>query len=68
MNEFGVKSKVFGLVETGVQNTATVYWNLPVAELVEQTLKGAKGFWPTTAPFRVRTGEFTGCSPKTNSQ
>lgn len=64
MNEFGVKSKVFGLVETGVQNTATVYWNLPVAELVEQTLKRGEGVLADNGSLCVRTGEFTGRSPK----
>jgi phosphoenolpyruvate carboxykinase (ATP) len=64
MNEFGVKSKVFGLAETGVQNAGTVYWNLPVAELVEQTLKREEGVLADNGSLCVRTGEFTGRSPK----
>lgn len=64
MNELGVKSKVFGLAETGVKDASTVYWNLPVPELVEQTLARGEGVLADNGSLCVQTGEFTGRSPK----
>ncbi|MFM2376860.1 MAG: hypothetical protein RLZZ165_1957, partial [Bacteroidota bacterium] len=64
MNEFGVKSKVHGLEETGVNCKSNVYWNLPIPELVEQTLKREEGVLADNGSLCVRTGEFTGRSPK----
>lgn len=64
MNEFGIKSKVFGLAETGIRNSVKVHWNLAPAELVEQTLARGEGVLADNGSLCVRTGEFTGRSPK----
>ena len=64
MNEFGIKSKVFDLSATGIRNAANVYWNLAPAELVEQTLSRNQGQLADNGSLCVRTGEFTGRSPK----
>lgn len=64
MNEFGIKSKVFGLDKTGVSASHNVYWNLPPAELVEHTLRRGEGTLANTGALVVKTGEFTGRSPK----
>jgi phosphoenolpyruvate carboxykinase (ATP) len=64
MNEFGIRSTVFGLAETGVRSTSNVHWNLQVAELVEQTIKRGEGVLADNGSLCVRTGEFTGRSPK----
>jgi phosphoenolpyruvate carboxykinase (ATP) len=63
MNEFGVKSEVFGLGDTGVRNASTVYWNLNPAELVEHTLRRGEGVMADSGGLAVNTGEFTGRSP-----
>lgn len=64
MNEFGIKSKVFGLADTGLSSKSNVYWNLPVPELVEQTLARKEGTLANNGGLCVATGEFTGRSPK----
>ncbi len=64
MNEFGIKSKVFGLAASGVNGTSTIYWNLAVPELVEQTLARGEGILANNGSLCVATGEFTGRSPK----
>jgi phosphoenolpyruvate carboxykinase (ATP) len=64
MNEFGIKSKVFGLQESGIRNANNVYWNFAPAALVEQTITRGQGELADNGGLCVATGEFTGRSPK----
>jgi phosphoenolpyruvate carboxykinase (ATP) len=64
MNEFGNKSNVFSLSDSGIKNAVNVHWNLTPAELVEQTLSRGEGVLADNGALCVNTGEFTGRSPK----
>ncbi len=64
MNELGNKSKVSSLGDSGITNAGNVYWNTPVAVLYEQTIKRGEGEIASSGGLVVKTGEFTGRSPK----
>ena len=64
MNEFGLKAESASLKDLGLQNAASVFWNLTPAELVEETICRGEGFLSDTGALAVDTGEFTGRSPK----
>ncbi len=64
MNEFGIKSKVFSLADVGISSSSNIYWNLPVPQLVEQTLARGEGTLADNGALCAATGEFTGRSPK----
>lgn len=64
MNELGIKSKVHSLAEIGVQNAGTVYWNQTPAVLYEQTIARGEGQLADSGGLVVKTGKFTGRSPK----
>ena len=64
MNEFGTRSKNASLAELGLQDVASVFWNLSSAELTEETIKKGEGLMTESGALSVDTGEFTGRSPK----
>lgn len=63
MKIVGYKSGVDTLSQLGIKDTATQYWNLTSAELVEETIKRGQGLLNDTGALAVDTGEFTGRSP-----
>ncbi len=64
MNEFGLRAKDATVSGLGLGNVAGAYWNLNVAELVEETLINGEGCLTDTGALAIDTGEFTGRSPK----
>lgn len=48
----------------GLNHVSTAYWNLPPAELVEETLALGQGMLTNSGALAIETGEFTGRSPK----
>src|SRR4051812_26072009 len=64
MNEFGIKAKNASIASLGLGNVSAAYWNLNVAELVEETIIRGEGMLTDTGALAVDTGEFTGRSPK----
>ena len=53
-----------GLETHGLSNLRAVYWNLSTPELYEEIVKRREGIIAHLGPMVVRTGEFTGRSPK----
>lgn len=64
MNEFGIKAKNASIASLGLKNVSAAYWNLNVAELVEETIIRGEGTLTDTGALAVDSGEFTGRSPK----
>ncbi len=64
MTHFGKKAEGATLDYLGLKHAATAFWNLPPAELVEETLALGQGSLTSTGALAVDTGEFTGRSPK----
>jgi phosphoenolpyruvate carboxykinase (ATP) len=57
-------SPVVGLETHGLSNLKTVYYNLHTPALYEEALKRNEGVLSHLGPLVVRTGQFTGRSPK----
>ncbi len=64
MNEYGLKNPNFSVAELGLKNVSAAYWNLTVAELVEEVVIRGEGELTDFGALAVDTGEFTGRSPK----
>jgi phosphoenolpyruvate carboxykinase (ATP) len=52
------------LAQHGIRDTGAVYWNLPAARLYEEAVRREEGLIGQSGPFVVRTGQYTGRSPK----
>jgi phosphoenolpyruvate carboxykinase (ATP) len=63
-NEIGVKNPDFLLSEIGLSGVSNAYWNLHPSELVEFTIRRGEGRLTDTGALAIKTGEFTGRSPK----
>ncbi len=64
MNNYGKKAEKASLESIGLKNLANAYWNLPPAELVEETVVLGQGILTKTGAIAIDTGEFTGRSPQ----
>ncbi|MFN0032754.1 MAG: phosphoenolpyruvate carboxykinase (ATP) [Flavobacteriales bacterium] len=64
MTHFGKKAEGATLDYLGLKHVATAYWNLPPAELIEETIALGQGTLTSTGALAIETGEFTGRSPK----
>jgi phosphoenolpyruvate carboxykinase (ATP) len=64
MNNVGIRPSRFGLEQQGLRNIQTAYWNLGAAQLLEQAIQRHEGTLASGGALVVRTGQFTGRSPK----
>ncbi|TVR75972.1 MAG: phosphoenolpyruvate carboxykinase (ATP) [Chitinophagaceae bacterium] len=64
MEQIGIKSPQADLSEIGLNGLGKVYWNLTPAQLVEHTLSQDQGKLSDSGALVVKTGAFTGRSPK----
>src|SRR5450631_4943388 len=53
-----------GLEHHGIRNVNAAYWNLGTAKLLEHAIQRREGNMASGGAFVVRTGQFTGRSPK----
>ncbi len=64
MQNAGVRPSRYDLSQHGLRNFETAYWNLGTAQLIEKSLQRHEGLLASGGAFVVRTGQFTGRSPK----
>ena len=60
----GIRPSRFGLAEHGIRNINVAYWNLGAAQLLEHAVRRHEGLFASGGSYVVRTGQFTGRSPK----
>ncbi|HTQ56012.1 MAG TPA: phosphoenolpyruvate carboxykinase (ATP) [Bryobacteraceae bacterium] len=60
----GIRPSRHGLIWHGIRNINIAYWNLGTAQLLERAVRRHEGLFATGGSFVVRTGQFTGRSPK----
>jgi phosphoenolpyruvate carboxykinase (ATP) len=58
------RTRQAGLEEHGIHNVNAAYWNLSAAALVEHAIQRREGSLAADGSLVVRTGQFTGRSPK----
>ncbi len=64
MQNVGVGPSRFGLDQHGLRNLGAAYWNLGTAALIEHAVRRLEGTLAAGGALVVRTGQFTGRSPK----
>lgn len=60
----GIRPSQYGLELHGLHNINVAYWNLGTAQLVEHAIQRREGNLASGGALVVRTGQFTGRSPK----
>lgn len=60
----GIKSDCSDLTKVGLNPQSDVYWNLPPAALVQESISRGMGKLTDLGALAIDTGEFTGRSPK----
>jgi phosphoenolpyruvate carboxykinase (ATP) len=60
----GIRPSRHGLEAQGFRNINVAYWNLGTAQLLEHAIQRREGNFASGGSFVVRTGQFTGRSPK----
>ncbi|MBX9600937.1 MAG: phosphoenolpyruvate carboxykinase (ATP) [Bryobacteraceae bacterium] len=64
MQNAGARSRKQDLSSNGLKNVSSIHWNLGTAHLVEHSLLRGEGQLAAGGSIVVRTGQFTGRSPK----
>jgi phosphoenolpyruvate carboxykinase (ATP) len=60
----GIRPSRYGLAEHGIRNINVAYWNLGTAQLLEHAVRRHEGLFARGGAYVVRTGQFTGRSPR----
>jgi phosphoenolpyruvate carboxykinase (ATP) len=60
----GIRPSRHGLELQGFRNLNVAYWNLGTSQLLEHAIQRREGTFASGGSFVVRTGQFTGRSPK----
>jgi phosphoenolpyruvate carboxykinase (ATP) len=60
----GVHATEWGLGQHGIRHINAAYWNLGAVQLVEHAIQRQEGHFSSNGSLVVRTGQFTGRSPK----
>lgn len=60
----GMRPSRHGLGEHGIRNINVAFWNLGTSQLLEHAVQRHEGLFAKGGSFVVRTGQFTGRSPK----
>jgi len=60
----GIRPSSYSLEQQGFRNLNVAYWNLGTAQLLEHAIQRREGTLASGGSFVVRTGQFTGRSPK----
>ncbi len=64
MEQQGRVKSIYGLEPHGIINANTVWWNLATPALIEHAVQRHEGLLSHLGPLVVRTGQYTGRSPK----
>jgi phosphoenolpyruvate carboxykinase (ATP) len=64
MQIVGISPSCHALDRHGLRDLSTEYWNLGTPELFEQAIRRGEGLLANTGSLVVKTGQFTGRSPK----
>lgn len=64
MKQVGKKNPKASLTTLGLTSIGTAYWNLTSEELMEKAICNGQGVLADSGALMVKTGEFTGRSPK----
>jgi phosphoenolpyruvate carboxykinase (ATP) len=64
VKETGLRNGAHGADKFGLNNAATIHWNLPDTALVEHAIANREGFLVRGGAFCAETGAHTGRSPK----
>lgn len=64
MTNIGINPSRHGLEEFGITQAANAWWNLGTAHLMEKAVQSGEGVLSGRGALVVRTGQFTGRSPK----
>ncbi|MBT8228796.1 MAG: phosphoenolpyruvate carboxykinase (ATP) [Bacteroidia bacterium] len=64
MQQTGIKNPNASLPDYDINNWKYAFWNLNPIELIEQTLRRSEGTLTHNGTLSIKTGKFTGRSPK----
>lgn len=64
MQNTGIRPSRYSLQDQGLRNLQIAFWNLGTAQLLEKAIQRHEGMLASGGSFVVRTGQFTGRSPK----
>ena len=64
MENAGILPSRYGLEQHGLRNLSCAFWNLGTGQLLEHAIRRHEGLLASGGSFVVRTGQFTGRSPR----